>query len=689
MADAQVRDPQEEIDFEEEEEIVHPPKLVKDEEESHPQPLEVEMPTDDPQPPQSIPTTQSSAASLYPHSVTTAANIPLHISPLSAAPPLPDETRGRSSGTPQPPAAKVARTAPTTPYVPSHLLRFDNPFDPSYNQARHDALSKLRFPQTQHEEYNFWVSLYYFFSTPMQPLALPTTLASCNISRDSSTTRPFYCVKCQRGFPTMSHYGNHSWAVHLTPEEKLQWQECVQSCVTPHDLLWFFNKASLSLSPLPHDTHGLNTLPQQLRLREDGTWNPIIGLTPYHRSIVKTSTTPSYISYSYLQPSDCFDSAKSHRRLHHETPSGQATEAPPVAPPSGEACPGTGVTPIRSPFGSLRDSPASTLRVALKAPAPTQPSPFGRSQSCVNVSSLSSQSCVNVSSLSTSVPPPLTSPSPAAPLPKSTSRSASASASSKPKPPPFTPHGHTYNTYPHQVPLNNTDVLAFDFNPFDLPTLITFNLRNSGSSYMSVCDTCTFHDWWVDSSMIDLNLFRFIAPDPPHTTLLYHALDATKHLYRRYYSALPDCYFLLYQLLLHASVLHLFTLNACMCHSLDVCVPPHIHSTNNQCQRIFLVCEEMEKSLNTILHHTYLSMSTSIQDPDIPNSHLYLIYAVFSYATKLLTVEIDRPSYLLDSPRLPSGQYPSTLTQDDVNSIRSYFNRLDSQMPPHILARQR
>ena len=590
-----------EADFDDEE-VVNPPKLVKDElDPPQPDPLEASMPTDTmPTQPTPLPTTSgsasTSAASLYPHSVTTAANIPINISPLSAAPPLPEESRGRSSGTPQPSAAKMPRTTPISTYTPSHLIRFNNHFDPTYNQARHDALSKLRFPQTQHEEYNFWVSLYYFVSTPMQPLALPTTLSSCNISRDSSTSRPFYCVRCQRGFPTMSHYGNHSWAVHLTPEEKLQWQECVQSSVTPHDLLWFFNKASLSLSPLPHDTHALNTLPQQLRLREDDTWNPIIGLAPYHRSIIKKSTTSSYISYPYLQPSDCFDHAKHLRRIHHETPAApdtQATEAPAVAPPSGEACPGTGVAPIRSPFGSLRDSPASTLRVALKASAPSQLSPFGRSQSCVNVSSLSSTPCVNLSS--SSVPPPLNSPAPAAPLPKSTTRSASASASSKPKPPPFTPHGHTYNTYPHQVPLNNTDVLAFDFNPFDLPTLITFNLSNSGSSFMSVCDTCTFHDWWVDSSMIDLNLFRFIATDPPHTTLLYKALDATKHLYQRYFGALPDCYFLLYQLLVHASILHLFSLNACVCHSLDVCVPPHTHSTNNQCQRIFLVCEEMEK----------------------------------------------------------------------------------------------
>ena len=57
-----------------------------------------------------------------------------------------------------------------------------------------------------------------------------------------------------------------------------------------------------------------------------------------------------------------------------------------------------------------------------------------------------------------------------------------------------------------------------------------------------------------------------------------------------------------------------------------------------------------------------------------------IVYAVFTYATKLL-VQVDRPGYLL---LLPSGQFP--LSQDDVNSMREYFNRLDSQMPPHILA---
>ena len=194
MADTPVRNPQEEADFEEEDDnVVMSQPLVKEvKEEGNPSPdqLEDTMPTDalpsqPSQPPSTSDPSQStqpasastSAASRYPHSVTTAANIPLHISPLSAAPPLPDDARGRSSGTPQPPAAKVARTAPTTPYVPSHLLRFDNPFDPAYNQARHDALSKLRFPQTSMRSINFWVSLYYFVSTPMQPLALPTTLS--------------------------------------------------------------------------------------------------------------------------------------------------------------------------------------------------------------------------------------------------------------------------------------------------------------------------------------------------------------------------------------------------------------------------------------------------------------------------------------------------------------------------------
>ena len=174
----------------------------------------------------------------------------------------------------------------------------------------------------------------------------------------------------------MSHYCNHSWSTHLTQAEKWQWEECIQASITPHDLLWFFNKASLSLSPLPHDAHALNTLPQQLILREDNAWNPIVGLTPYHRSTVKKSTTPSYISYPYLQPKDCFDHAKHLRRIYHETPAIPDTQAtgasastmdadvarPAVAPSSGKACPGSGSAPVllRSPFGSIHSTTTTT-----------------------------------------------------------------------------------------------------------------------------------------------------------------------------------------------------------------------------------------------------------------------------------------------------------------------------------------
>ena len=97
MADTPVRNPQEEADFEEDEEVVYTSKLVKDEKDDPPDtavgvdPLEVAMPTDalpsqPSQPPSTSDPSQSaqpvsastSAASRYPHSVTTAANIPLH-----------------------------------------------------------------------------------------------------------------------------------------------------------------------------------------------------------------------------------------------------------------------------------------------------------------------------------------------------------------------------------------------------------------------------------------------------------------------------------------------------------------------------------------------------------------------------------------------------------------------------------
>ena len=151
---------QEEVDLDEDEEVVYTPKLVKDEEDPpNPQldPLEVAMPTDvlpsqpsqppsasDPSQPTQPASASACAASLYPHSVTTAANIPLNVNPLSSAPPLPDASRGRSSGTPQQPAEKMARITPSASsagYTPSHLLRFNTHFDPTYNQDRHDVLS--------------------------------------------------------------------------------------------------------------------------------------------------------------------------------------------------------------------------------------------------------------------------------------------------------------------------------------------------------------------------------------------------------------------------------------------------------------------------------------------------------------------------------------------------------------------
>ena len=54
-----------------------------------------------------------------------------------------------------------------------------------------------------------------------------------------------------------------------------------------------------------------------------------------------------------------------------------------------------------------------------------------------------------------------------------------------------------------------------------------------------------------------------------------------------------------------------------------------------------------------------------------------------------MAVKVDRPAYLLDSPRLPSGHTPSPIAQANINTMREYFNRLDSEMPAHILSRQR
>ena len=148
----------------------------------------------------------------------------------------------------------------------------------------------------------------------------------------------------------------------------------------------------------------------------------------------------------------------------------------------------------------------------------------------------------------------------------------------------FAPHGFTYNCYPCSVSSTNMDYL---FNPFELPHVYTFAPTASGSTYSSVPDTYTFHAWLIDNSMLDLALYRFVAPNPPRSNLLLKVLDSTKHLHKRYFLALPGCYFLIYQLVLHSSINHLFYLQACVCHTLDCDVPPHNHSKNNLCQRIF------------------------------------------------------------------------------------------------------
>ena len=48
------------------------------------------------------------------------------------------------------------------------------------------------------------------YRTPCYPLSF------CNLSRDSTSSRPFFRIRCQQGFPTMSHYCNHSWSTHLS-----------------------------------------------------------------------------------------------------------------------------------------------------------------------------------------------------------------------------------------------------------------------------------------------------------------------------------------------------------------------------------------------------------------------------------------------------------------------------------------
>ena len=237
--------------------------------------LEDAMPTDtmpdtQPTPPPTIqqPTLQarhSASATIYPHSVTTSANIPVPVSrqnnPLALAPPLPNDTpRGRSGSSPKPTAAKIAKaTPPPAATVPTHSMKFKNNPDPDFTQQKHDLLLRIPFPTSQNEQYNFHVALYFFIPSDAQPIAHPTTLASCNVARDSKHARPFFCVRCTYGFPTLAHFCNHHWTFHMTDIEKGQWRALADAGITPHDLLWRHSGESLSLTPLPHDQHALAT----------------------------------------------------------------------------------------------------------------------------------------------------------------------------------------------------------------------------------------------------------------------------------------------------------------------------------------------------------------------------------------------------------------------------------------------
>ena len=148
-----------------------------------PSTLETAKPTDQ------LPSTSPSA--LYPHSVTSAANTPSRFSnALTSSSPLPDgPPRGRSSGTPHPSPAKQPHI---TPIIPHHSMTFTHNPDPGFTEEKRKVLSTLQFPTSIHEHFNFHFSLYDFVPTDLQPVPHPATLASCNISRNTKATRPFY-----------------------------------------------------------------------------------------------------------------------------------------------------------------------------------------------------------------------------------------------------------------------------------------------------------------------------------------------------------------------------------------------------------------------------------------------------------------------------------------------------------------
>ena len=501
-----------------------------------------------------------------------------------------------------------------------------------------------------------------------------STLAACNLSRDSNTLKPFLCTKCGVACPTMSFYNNHSWQLHLIPTERRQWESLAAALITPHDLLWYHTQQSLTLTPLPTDAHGLATLPHNIRPREDNSYNPLVNMAPYKRSILTTSTsqTPTLIEYPYLTPSDVYQHAKSLRKLYldnissvaihkmtgasHPTSTTPSDAVPPVdaasSTPSGAAPPADAVPPAvsspsvnlvpraaaTSPFGTnhpktIAASP-TTLRPVLKA-AP-QPSPFGRSQS-------------------------------AAPV-VSRSQPASGSASSnRPQPPLHSPHNHSYNTCPSSVPSTNEDLTAFLFNPFNLPLLISYHVDNS-SNYFSCGDTLTYHNWCIDSSQLDLSLFKFVVINTSIHNTFFQNLDCIKHSYQRLFICLPTSYFLLYQFAFHSFIVHVYSLQVCICNALNCQVPPHVHFVNHQCQRILFI------------------LANVILDPDLPVIHLHLFYAIFIYSTTLITAKVIFSSYLLYSPLLPSGATPSSLKESHREDMLKFFNSRERRLPAHVRA---
>ena len=134
--------------------------------------------------------------------------------------------------------------------------------------------------------------------------------------------------------------------------------------------------------------------------------------------------------------------------------------------------------------------------------------------------------------------------------------------------------------------------------------------------------------------------------------------------------------FLIYQFVLRSSIYHLFCLQACVCHTLDCDVPPHNHSKNNLCQRIFYCLDQLEKSLLNIFRRTYSELAADIQDPTLPASHLFLAWSVFSYAAKRLHAKVDEPSFLLTGPKLPNGlTLAPPISESDISTMKNFFRR--------------